>query len=105
MKSRSDEIREYLPNICPSEQDILNPKIFAHLKRISRYDYLFCDLDNIYGYVLVVLKDNLFDTNKKNEYGEVPIDLLVEDEVIIIKKSKYTGKRLNKVNKMIQKGV
>ena len=65
---------------------------------------MFCDFDNIYGYVLVVLKDNLFDTNKKNEYGGVPIDLLVEDEVIIIKKSKYTGKRLNKVKKSDSNG-
>jgi hypothetical protein len=30
MKSRSDEIREYLANHCLEEQDSFNPKVYSH---------------------------------------------------------------------------
>jgi hypothetical protein len=102
MKSRSDEIREYLANHCPEEQDSFNPKVYSHLKGISGFDYLFCEFDNVYGYALVLINGSYL--GSVPEFAEITIEQLVEDHVIIIKKSKYIGKRVNKVKKTVRKG-
>ncbi|WP_413862161.1 hypothetical protein [Methanobrevibacter sp. UBA417] len=46
MKLRSTKIRAYLISKRPINQDVRNPKVFAHLKGISGYDYCFFYFNN-----------------------------------------------------------
>ncbi|WP_373000336.1 hypothetical protein [Lutispora sp.] len=103
MKLKSTKLREYLMNSCPINQDVRNPKVYAHLRGVSGYDYFFFDFKDTMGYCLISYNDEYFNTGPVSEYLCISIDSLIIDEAIILYNSKYIGKRFNKVNKKILK--